>query len=200
MSHRSRWIAGIVLGSAALASLEAATVSRQSADAFAEKVALIRRHGELGDRAGGRRTAVTEDEVNSWFTFRSQALLPNGVMQPEVTIVGQGRVAGQAIVDLDAVAKRRSTGGTFDPWALIGGRVPVKVTGILHTRDGMARVEIQSADISGVPVPPMLLQELVSFYSRSPERPQGVRLDETFALPANIRQIEVGQGQAVVVQ
>ncbi len=200
MSHRSRWIAGIVLGSAALASLEAATVSRQSADAFAEKVALIRRQGELGERAGGRRTAVTEDEVNSWFAFRSQPLLPNGVMQPEVTIVGQGRVAGQAIVDLDAVARRRSTGGTFDPWALIGGRVPVKVTGILHTRDGMARVEIQSADISGVPVPPMLLQELVSFYSRSPERPQGVRLDETFALPANIRQIEVGQGQAVVVQ
>lgn len=200
MPHRSRWIAGIVLGSAALASLEAATVSRQSADAFAEKVALIQRHGDLGERAGGRRTAVTQDEVNSWFAFRAQPLLPNGVMQPEVTIVGQGRVAGQAIVDLDAVAKRRSTGGTFDPWALIGGRVPVKVTGILHTRDGMGRLEIQSAEVSGVTVPPTLLHELVSLYSRSPERPQGVRLDETFALPANIRQIEVGQGQAVVVQ
>jgi len=81
-----------------------------------------------------------------------------------------------------------------------GGRVPVKVIGILHTRDGMGRLEIQSAEVSGVPVPPTLLQELVSFYSRSPERPQGVRLDETFALPANIRRIEVGQGQAVVVQ
>lgn len=200
MRHRSRWIAGFVLGSAALASLEAATVSRQSADAFAEKVALIRRHAELTDRAAARRTAVTQDEVNSWFAFRGQPYLPNGVTQPEVTIVGQGRVAGQAIVDLDAVAKRRSSGGTFDPWALIGGRVPVKVAGVLHTRDGMARVEIQSAEISGVPVPPTLLQELVSFYSRSPERPQGVRLDEAFALPANIRQIEVGQGQAVVVQ
>ena len=200
MPNSSRWIAALVLGTAALASLQAATVSRQGADAFAEKVALIRRHGELTDRAPARRTAVTQDEVNSWFAFRAQPHLPNGVTQPEVTIVGEGRLAGQAIVDLDAVAKRRASGGAFDPWALLGGRVPVKVTGILHTRDGMARLEIQSAEVSGVPVPPSLLQELVSFYSRSPERPEGVRLDDTFALPANIRQIEVGQGQAVVVQ
>lgn len=200
MRYRPRWLTAVLLGSAALVSLQAATVSRQSAETFAEKVAVIRRHSELGERAGGRRTAVTQDELNSWFAYRAQPLLPAGVTQPEVTIVGQGRVAGQAIVDLDAVAKRRSGGGTFDPWALIGGRVPVKVAGILHTRDGRARVEVQSAEVSGVPVPPTLLQELVSFYSRSPERPEGVRLDETFALPASIRQIEVGQGQAVVVQ
>jgi hypothetical protein len=199
MAHRPRWIVAIVLGTVAFASLEAATVSRQTADAFAQKVAVIRSHGEVTPRPA-RRTAVTQDEVNSWFAFRAQPYVPNGVTQPEVTIVGQGRVAAQAIVDLDAVAKRRASGGAFDPWALLGGRVPVKVTGILHTRDGMARLEIQSAEVSGVPVPPTLLQELVSFYSRSPERPTGVRLDDTFALPANIRQIEVGQGQAVVVQ
>jgi len=200
MPHRLRLLTGIVLGSVTLVSLEAAMVSPQSADAFAEKVAVIRRHGDLGERAGARRTAVTQDELNSWFAFKAKPLLPNGVMQPEVTIVGQGRLAGQAIVDLEAVAKRRSTGGVFDPWALLGGRVPVKVTGVLHTRDGLARLEVESAEISGVPVPPTLLQELLSFYSRSPERPAGVRLDDTFALPANIRQIEVGQGQAVVVQ
>jgi hypothetical protein len=200
MSHRLRPVAVILLGSAVLVPLRAATVSPQSADVFAEKVSLIRRHGDIGERAGARRTAFTQDELNSWFAFRAKPLLPNGVTQPEITIVGQGQLAGQAIVDLDAVAKRRASGGTFDPWALIGGRVPVKVTGILHTRDGLARLEIQSAEVSGLPVPPSLLQELVSFYSRSPERPAGVRLDDTFPLPSNIRQIEVGQGQAVVVQ
>ena len=200
MSNRLPRIAAIVVGSAVLVSVEAATVSPQSAEAFADKVSLIRRHGDLGERAGARRTPLTQDELNSWFAYRAKPLLPNGVSQPEVTIVGQGRLAGQAIVDLDAVAKRRASGGAFDPWALLGGRVPVKVTGILHTRDGVGRLEIQTAEVSGVPVPPTLLQELVSFYSRSPERPAGVRLDGTFALPANIRQIEVGQGQAVVVQ
>jgi hypothetical protein len=49
-------------------------------------------------------------------------------------------------------------------------------------------------------VPVTVLQELVGYYSRTPERPEGVRLDETFMLPAGIRQVEIGRGQAVVVQ
>jgi hypothetical protein len=200
MRHRSRWTAAAVLTISALVSLEAASVTRQNADVFAQKVALIRRQSESG-KGAARRTALTQDEVNSWFAFQSDAYLPNGILSPEVTIVGQGKVAGNAVVDLEAIAKRRASGGgSLNPWNLVGGRVPVTVEGILHTRDGMGRFEVQSAEISGLPVPATFLQELVSYYSRTPERPQGVRLDETFPLPANIRQIEVGQGQAVVVQ
>ena len=88
----------------------------------------------------------------------------------------------------------------LDPWRLVGGRVPVNVTGTLHTKDGVGRFELESAEISGVPVPKLLLQEMVSFYSRSERTPQGVQLDNPFKLPANIQQIEVGQGRAVIVQ
>ena len=182
--------------------LQAATVSRQSAEEFSQKIALIQRQGETAtpQRAGARRTRLTEDELNSWFMYRAQPVLPAGVSQPQITIVGDGRLAGQATIDLDAVAKRRASGGAFDPLALIGGKVPVSVSGILHTRDGQARFEVQRAEMSGLPVPVTVLQEVLTYYSRSDERPQGVRLDDIFTLPANIRQIEVGQGQAVVVQ
>jgi hypothetical protein len=192
----------ILLVVTALAPLQAASVSKQSADAFSKKLALIERQAGVSSKAtaGTRRTPLSEDELNSWFTYKSQPLLPNGVTQPKVTIVGGGRVAGQATVDLDAVAKKRASGGTFDPWSLVGGRVPLNVIGILHTRDGIGRFEMQSADIGGVPVPKTLLQELVSYYSRTPENPDGVSLDDTFPLPAKIRQIEVGPGQAVIVQ
>jgi hypothetical protein len=181
-------------------SIEAATVSPQSADAFTEKLARILTQGQAANRGTVSRTQLTEDEVNSWFTYRAQPLLPNGVADPQVTIVGQGRVAGRAIVDLDAVGRRRSTGGLFDPWNLVGGKVPVAVSGILHTREGVGRFEVESAEISGIPVPAGMLQDLLGYYSRGPERPQGVRLDDPFTLPANIRQIEIGPGQAVVVQ
>lgn len=184
----------------ALIPLQAVTVSRQNAEAFSRKVAEIQRQSTLSERVGTRRTPLTQDEVNSWFTYSAQPLLPVGVMQPQITIVGQGKVTGQATVDLDAISKRRATGGRLDPWSFVGGRVPVTVTGLLHTRDGVGRFEVQTADISGVPVPTTLLQELLSYYSRTPERPQGVKLDDAFTLPANIRQIEVGQGEAVVVQ
>jgi hypothetical protein len=186
--------------SALVIPLRAATVSRESADEFAKKLAVIQRQADSPDRVGARRTRLTEDELNSWFMYRAQPVLPAGVSQPQVTIVGEGRLAGQAVIDLDAVSKRRSPSGAFDPLSLIGGKVPVSVNGILHTKDGMARFEVQRAEMSGIPVPVTVLQEVMTYYSRSPERPQGVRLDEVFELPANIRQIEVGQRQAVVIQ
>jgi hypothetical protein len=190
----------LVLLCVALIPLEAASISKQNADVFTRKVVQIQQQGLAGERGGMLRTPLTQDEVNSWFAYMAQPMLPTGVMQPQVAILGQGKVSGEAIVDLDAVAKKRASGGRLDPWSFISGRVPVSVTGLLHTRDGVGRFEVQSAEISGVPVPATLLQELLSYYSRSPERPQGLRLDDAFALPANIRQIEVGQGQAVVVQ
>ena len=190
----------ILLVFLALVPLQAASVSKQQAEVFAKKIVLIQRQADQTERAGTRRTSLSEDELNSWFTYQAQPLLPPGVADPKVTIVGGGRVAGQATVDLDAVAKRRSSGGTLDPWSYIGGRVPVNVIGTLYTRDGMGRFDLQSADISGLPVPKTLLQELVTYYSRTPDNPRGVRLDDPFALPARIRQIEVGQGQAVIVQ
>ena len=201
MSLRMRQFAFVLLIPALVVPLQAATVSRQSAEEFAQKIALIQRQGATPARVGSRRTPLTEDELNSWFMYRAQPVLPAGVSQPQITIVGEGRLAGQAVIDLDAVAKRRSSaGGAFDPLSLIGGKVPVSVNGILHTRDGMARFEVQRAEMSGIPVPVTVLQEVLTYYSRSEERPQGVRLDDVFSLPANIRQIEVGQGRAVVVQ
>ncbi|MBM3819742.1 MAG: hypothetical protein FJW14_12120 [Acidimicrobiia bacterium] len=184
----------------ALIPLQAATVSKQHADRFARKLALIQQQAESNERVGARRTALTEDEVNSWFAYAAQPLLPAGLSQPQVTAVGQGKVMGQAMIDLAALGKGRSSGSSLDPFSLLGGRVPLSVTGILQARDGVGRFDLQGAYVSGVPVSPTIVQELLTYYSRTPERPQGVRLDAPFALPANIRQIEVGQGQAVVVQ
>jgi hypothetical protein len=185
------------------AALQAADVSRQAADSFAKKVAIISQQGALPPArpaAAARRTPVSEAEVNSWFAYRAQPLLPKGVTQPQVTIIGNGKVMGLATVDLEAIGKQKSSGGTFDPWKLLGGRVPVAVTGVLQTKAGKGRFQLQDATVSGVPVPKSLLQQLVSYYSRTTEKPDGLSLDDPFQLPANIQQIEVGQGQAVVVQ
>ena len=143
---------------------------------------------------------MTESELNSWFAFSAKPLLPAGVSDPQITMVGNGKVMGQAVVDLDQIAKKKSTGGAFDIWNLIGGKVPVNVAGILRTKDGMGTFALESADISGVPVPKTFLQEMVSYYSRTPKSPRGVNLDDAFALPASIRQIDVGAGQALIVQ
>lgn len=193
--------ATILVVGALAASLHAATISRQQSDVFSRKLALITRHAEITPPpAKGQRTQISQDELNSWFTYRSQRYLPAGVAPPKMAIVGNGRISGEVVLDLDAYAQKRRSGGVLDPWNLIGGRMPVTVTGVLQTRDGEGRFELESADLKGIPLPKYLLQELVTYYSRTPDRPEGIRLDDGFELPANIRHIEVTAGQAVVVQ
>jgi hypothetical protein len=181
-------------------SLEAAAVSKQQADLFSQKLAQIVVQGDAAQKAGTRRTPVTESELNSWFTYSAKPLLPAGVSDPRITMIGNGKVTGQAIVDLDAIAKKKASGGTFDIWNLVGGKVPVNVAGTLRTKDGIGSFDLESADISGLPLPKSFLQDVVSYYSRTADHPQGVKIDDPFALPASIRQIDVGAGQAVIVQ
>lgn len=193
-------IVAIIAVLVAVASVDAASISKQQADLFSRKVAQIVVQGDTVEKPGLKRTPVSETEVNSWFAYSAKPLLPQGVTDPRITMIGNGKVAGQAVVDLDAIAKKKQSGGTFDIWNLVGGKVPVNVAGTLTTKDGVGSFQLESADISGVPLPKSFLQEVVSYYSRTPNHPQGVKLDDPFELPAAIRQIDVGAGQAVVVQ
>jgi len=197
MNARDAAICGLILS---VASLEAAALSKQEADLFSRKLAQIVVQGDAAQKPGIRRTPVTETELNSWFTYSAKPLLPAGVSDPRITMIGNGKVTGQAVVDLDAIAKKKASGGTFDIWNLVGGKVPVNVAGTLRTKDGIGSFDLESADVSGLPLPKSFLQEVVSYYSRTADHPQGVKIDDPFALPASIRQIDVGAGQAVIVQ
>jgi len=104
------------------------------------------------------------------------------------------------MVDLDALKKQRPPKSLLDPMNLASGRLPVAASGVLKTADGMGRFELESATLANIPIPKVFLQEIVSYYSRSPERPSGIALDDPFALPAHIREIQVEAGRAVVVQ
>jgi hypothetical protein len=190
-------LASVVVASAGVGG----KVSPQQADAFARKLAIISAQSTLSARAStARRTPVSEDEVNSWFAYRAQSLLPQGMSEPQLTIVGNGRVSATATVDLDTIARQKRTGAALNPWNLVGGRVPVTIAGVLHTQNGHGTFDVDETTVSGIPVPTSLVQELVSYYSRTSTDPDGIRLDDPFELPANIRQIEVGQGQAIVIQ
>ena len=173
--------------------------SKHDAELLRQKVATISAHGEKPTRQG-RRTTVTETEVNSYLTYDAKPQLPAGVVEPTVTILGTGRLAGRAVVDLDAVRHARASQSWFDPTNYLTGHLPVSATGRLKTSNGIGHFELESASVGGVPIPKMLLQEIVSYYTRTPEKPSGIGLDDPFALPARIREIQVERGQAIIVQ
>ena len=90
--------------------------------------------------------------------------------------------------------------GIVDPMGYLTGRLPITARGRLITQDGIGRFQLESAEVSGVTVPKMFVQELLSFYSRTTEDPDGINMDDPFELPAQIREIKVTQGAATIVQ
>ena len=145
------------------------------------------------------RTSFTEREVNAYLKFFGQAQAPSGLVDPRIYIGEGGRLDGRAIVDLDAVRKSRPRGWT-DPLGYVAGSMEVRATGSLKTANGIGTFELQSATLGGVPLPKTLLQELVNYYTRTPELPGGFNLDQPFELPHNIRQIDIQRGAATIIQ
>ena len=179
----------------------AAVYSRADSASLKQKIDRIVAGEALAPRRPApTRTTVTQREVNSYLRYDLRSQVPVGIDDPVISILGDGRLIGEAVVDLDAVSRANPPKGMFDPMRLLTGRLPLRVQGVLTTSRGMGRFSLESASISGLPVPKSVLQTLVSHYSKSPDHPQGVGLDDPFALPAAIREIQVEPGQAIVVQ
>jgi hypothetical protein len=192
----------MLIGAVAAATLSARganPVSKRDAEVLKQKVATITTLG-ASPVIKARRTTVTENELNAYLAYDAHQDLPPGVVEPSITILGTGRVSGRAVVDLDSVRKSRSATSMLDPMSYLSGRLPITATGTLTTSNGVGQFQLESAAVSGVPVPKMILQEIVTYYSRTPLNPAGIGLDDSFALPARIREIQVERGQAIIVQ
>lgn len=184
-----------------------ARLTRQDADRFQAKLVKIVEFGNAasarsvtGTTAATPRTTVLSDaEINSYLRFHAQDQIPPGIVDPMLYALGEGRVSGSAVVDLDAVRKQKPRGWA-DPMGYLTGRLPLTARGRLTTQNGVGRFELESAEVSGVPVPKTLLQELLSYYSATPENPAGISMDAPFELPSRIREIQVARGNATIVQ
>jgi hypothetical protein len=178
-------------------------LSKEDAARFQSKLIKIVELGNAPARAAKpaqpRTTPVSDAEVNSYLRYLAADQIPVGIVEPVLNAVGEGRVTGRAVVDLDAVRKQKQR-GWLDPVGYLSGRMPVSAAGRLITKDGKGQFQLESADISGVAVPKAVLQELVSYYSRTPENPAGIDMEAPFELPARIREIRVGTGASTIVQ
>jgi hypothetical protein len=201
MGHRFRSavLAGVTVLTVSLAAQPRFT--KQDADRFQSKLNRIVDFGNTvpGKGAPSLSTALTDAELNAYLRFLAGSQIPVGIVEPTLSALGNGRVSGRAIVDLDAVRKQRER-GLLDPMNLLGGRLPVVATGRLTTKNGVGQFALESAEVSGMTLPKSILQELLSYYSKSADKPSGINMDDPFELPARIREIEVGTGTATIIQ
>lgn len=196
-------VVALAVGVAAVSVCAApAPPTRKEADSLQQKVATINALAGKSVKTSKvrHRTVITENEVNAYFVYDSKNDLPPGVVNPSIAIVGPGRVSGRAVVDLDAVRKASPPRSLLDPKNLLMGRVPLSAAGVLTTSNGVGRFALESANVGNVPLPKLLLDEIVGFYTRTSDKPNGISIDDPFPLPSDIREIEVTPGQAVIVQ
>jgi hypothetical protein len=198
---RSVIVVALCIAAAAVQLVAQPHLTKQDADRFQSKLGQIVAYGNTPPSRGAkaRSTPVTDAEVNAYLRFHAQDQIPPGIVEPTLNALGDGRVGGRAIVDLDVVRKQKQR-GWLDPLGYLTGRMPITATGRLHAKDGIGRFELHSAEISGVTIPKTVLQELLSYYSRTPENPEGINMDAPFELPSRIREIRVATGQATIVQ
>lgn len=190
----------LLLVSITAAGVSAADVlTRQLGDAFAKKVVVVQDHANAGAKTP-LSTSFTQAETNSYLKFNAVDLLPTGLTQPEITLLGQNRVSAKAIVDLDIVRKKQSSGGWFDPTSYLTGKLLVTAAGRVVTADGRGRVELERAEVSGVPIPKSFLNQMVNFFTRTADNPNGSTVDDVFELPAKIKRIDSEPGRFTVHQ
>jgi hypothetical protein len=201
------WVAAMVVAATiatATATVIAADVyTRADSTSMRQKIErIVQAEHTVAQRKApsGLTTPLTQREVNSYLRYDLASQVPVGIADPVITILGEGRLLGEAIVDLDAVSRANPPKSLFDPMRLLTGRLPLRVQGVLATSRGTGRFSLESASLAGVPIPKSVLQTLLSHYSRSQDKPDGIGLDDPFALPAAIREIRVEPGRAIVLQ
>jgi hypothetical protein len=103
------------------------------------------------------------------------------------------------MVNLDQAlqTKKRSW---LDPLAWLTGTVEVTAAGRLTGAEGQGRLLLDQAAVSGVAVPISVLQQVVAYYTRTPEDPSGFDLTQPFPLPSHIQSITLVPGAATIVQ
>jgi hypothetical protein len=149
--------------------------------------------------AGLQTTKLMDVELNSYLRYQLKGQVPVGIVEPVLSSLGDGKVKGNATIDLDAVRKQRQRGWT-DPLNYLRGQLPLTASGTLVTQNGIGRFQLESAELSGISIPKSLVQELLSYYSKTAENPSGIAIDDPFELPARIKEIRVGRGESTVVQ
>jgi len=181
-----------------------ARLTKQDADQFTAKLNRIVQTGnakgvKTAKAVSAQTTQITDNELNAYFKYNAKEQIPVGIVDPTINALGDGRVGGRAVVDLDAV-RRQKQRGWLDPLGYMTGRLPITATGRLSTKEGVGTFALESADVSGVTIPKSVLQELLSYYSRTKDNPDGINMDDPFELPARIREIRVGKATATIVQ
>lgn len=107
---------------------------------------------EGGQAPRGSRIVFTTAELYAWVVEEGALYAPQGARNLRI-VTGTGMATGYA--DIDFLKIRQAATGESPGWLmknLFAGERPVKVVARFQSRGGKARVDVESVEISGIPI------------------------------------------------
>lgn len=171
------------------------TCSLRGADSLAAGVSRKLDLIERGKAAPGSVIRFTSAELNAWVRVKAPSVVPDGFRQPRLEL-GSGEASASALIDF---LKVRHAGGIETNWLvakLIEGEKLVRARAGIQSAHGRATVHLLRVEIGGLAVTGAPLDFLVQNFLL-PLYPDA-KIDEPFALAANVDRIEVTPAEVFV--
>ena len=178
-----------------------AGLSWAEAESLNRKLEAIERHGDAAPRRGGRpeTVTVTESELNSYLNLTLAEKIPKEVKDLEVHLLDHERLQATGLVDLDRVkAKVAASASPWNPIMLMGGFVPVQLSGRLVNRDGFGSIVWEDVRVNAWSLPISLLEQMVASATKKPDNPAGYDISAPFRLPYSVRRVRLEAGRALL--
>jgi len=172
-------------------------VSREEAQSFERKLDIIKRQSQAKGPGRPDSVLVTEGELNSYLNLTYAPRMPPGVSDVNVRLEAE-RIRASGLLDLERVRGNVPAPSAWSPLAYLRGKVSVELAGRLQTRDGYGTFAVEDASIASIPVPMVLLEQIVSSATKKPSDPDGINLNERFRLPYAVSRVRVGMARAVL--
>jgi hypothetical protein len=136
----------------------------------------------------GSRVTLTSRELNAYVANEVHEYAPQGVRNTQLEL-GDGTASGAALIDF---LKLKQTSGESPGWVmskLLAGEKPVRVTARIQSGSGLAQVDVERVEISGVVIEGKMLDYLIRNFL-IPHFPEA-KVGEKFELAHHIDHLDV---------
>jgi hypothetical protein len=82
--------------------------------------------------------------------------------------------------------------------SLLGGLVPIELSGKLVNADGFGTIELDSAYVASIRVPISVVEQMVASSTRSEKHPDGFDIHAPFRLPYSVNRVRIEPGKATL--
>ena len=163
-----------------------------------QKLDTLARRYEKKKPPREKTVTVTEGELNSYLNITLAPKIPKGVTDLVVQM-DRDRLVARALVDLSLVQSQIPAGSVGGLLAFLSGKVPLEAKGRVEpTESGFGALSIEGVQLSTIPIPVSVVEQLIGSATKSTESPAGFDIHSPFRLPYDLKRIRLQPGRALL--